>query len=509
MMFPAAPFVSLIAGALLLALVTRTAVPPATWLAFILLLHASRSTPAGSGLLSLTAAIYVALAIGNRNVIPIGGPAYFGVIAAISLVMVAPFAVDRVVLPRRGGVALTLVFPVAFVAGEFLRSRVMPAATWGSIAYTQYGYLAIMQLASLVGIWGITFAITWFASTIEWAWRHSFEWSLVRTPLIVCIGTLSAVVLLGAIRVALARTDASAIRIATLNRPVDLFIPGEMTRITEGRVRPDEMPQMTDKLGRLQTWFLDGSRREARAGAKLIAWPEANLLVFRHDEPAFLERAQRLASEERVYLAMGIASIQPGANLPFENKLVLIDPSGQIVVNYLKSHPVAGWEASIMVRGDDQMPVVPTSAGRIATAICFDADFPQFIRQAGASRADLLVVAANEWKEIKNLHAQMATFRAIENGVPLVRPAASGISSAVDPWGRVLAVADYFAAGDRTMTAQVPSGRVWTLYPIIGDLFAWSCVALLVVTVAAMVLRPAMSASTLAEELAVHSEGPR
>ena len=76
---------------------------------------------------------------------------------------------------------------------------------------------------------------------------------------------------------------------------------------------------------------------------------------------------------------MGIASIQPGATLPFDNKMVLIDPSGQIVVNYLKSHPVAGWEASIMVRGDAHVPIVSTSAGRIATAICFEADFPDFI----------------------------------------------------------------------------------------------------------------------------------
>jgi apolipoprotein N-acyltransferase len=162
--------------------------------------------------------------------------------------------------------------------------------------------------------------------------------------------------------------------------------------------------------------------------------------------------------------------------------MVLIDPSGTIIVNYLKSHPVAGWEASIMDAGDGQMPVVVTTAGRMATAICFDADFPEFIRQAGQGRADLLIVAANEWKEVKNVHVQMAAFRAIENGVPLVRPAASGISSAFDPWGRVLSVSDYWAPGDRTMTAQVPMGRVWTLYPLIGDLFAWSCVVALVVT---------------------------
>jgi apolipoprotein N-acyltransferase len=71
----------------------------------------------------------------------------------------------------------------------------------------------------------------------------------------------------------------------------------------------------------------------------------------------------------------------------------------------------------------------------------------------------------------------MDTFRAIENGMSIVRAAASGLSGAIDPWGRVLGLADYFARGDRTMTAQVPIGRVPTLYAKTGDLFAWLCVA--------------------------------
>jgi apolipoprotein N-acyltransferase len=479
-MASATSFLSLGAGALLLATVPRMTIPPATWLAFILLLHATRGMSPIPGLPLALCAVYIALMFGNRGIIPISGPGYFAIVLAISVVTTLPFVIDRMAVQHSSGVLFTLIFPVAFVAAEFLRSRFTSAATWGSIAYTQYGNLAIMQVAAIVGIWGITFAITWFASTAEFAWSHHLDWNSVRVPVLVCASALGAVVLTGALRVALASNDAASLRAATLNRPVDLFVPGEMTRITEGRVRPDELPRLKDKLTQLQTWFLDGSRREARAGAQLIAWPEANLLVFRDDEAAFLDRAQRVAGEERVYLSMGIASIQPGARLPFENKTVLIDPSGKIVANYLKSRPVAGWETSIMQPGDGQLRVAPTAAGRLGSAICFEADYPQFIRQAGQQRADLLIVPANEWKAIKYLHVHMAAFRAVENGVPIVR-LASGISSAFDPWGRVLALSEYFAPGDRTMTAQVPIGHVWTLYPYIGDLFAWCCVAAVIV----------------------------
>ena len=130
-----------------------------------------------------------------------------------------------------------------------------------------------------------------------------------------------------------------------------------------------------------------------------------------------------------------------------------------------------------MRRGHDGIPVVATDAGRMAPPICFEADFPDFIRQAGQHDADLLILPVNDWKSIKNIHFQMHVFRAIENGAPLVRAAASGLSAAIDPWGRVLSIADFHADGDRTMTAQVPVGRIPTVYARIGDWFSWLCVA--------------------------------
>lgn len=476
-MLQAAPLLCLVVGAALVGLGTRAATGPAAWLALTLLLHASRSMRPFPDLAYVWIALYAALAIGKQATFPIRGPAYFAIMFAETTVLTLPFVIDRLAAPRLAGVASTLVFPMALVAAEFLRARLTPAATWGSIGYTQYGYLPVMQIAALAGIWGITFVIAWFASTFEMAWARSFEWRVVGPAVLTYAAVAGTLVAGGAVRVARAPTDRASMRVATLNRPIDLFVPGEMTRIAEGRVSSDERARLAGKLTRLHDAFLDGSRREARAGARLVAWPEMNLLVFQEDEAAFLVRAQQLARNEAVYLAMGLGTVQAGDPLPLENKLVLIDPSGRIVMSYRKVHGVAGWEASIMKRGDGVPPIVTTPDGRWAGAICFDADFPGFIRQAVGRDADLLIVPANEWREIKDLHMQMAVFRAIENGVSLVRPAASGISSAVDPWGRVLGVADYFAAGDRTLTVQVPVGRVPTLYARTGDLFAWLCLA--------------------------------
>lgn len=483
------PLALVIAGLALLDGSMHWPIPVAAWIGLVLTLHGSRSLPALAAAPCVWLTSMGLLLVSERSAIPASGAAYVLVVAIASFGLMLPFAIDRAAVnpSASAGVGSTLVFPIAFVALEFLRSRVSPNATWGSIAYTQYGALSLMQVAAVAGIWGIGFLTTWGASAIDAAWRHGFASAAARAPLLAFAGVFAIAIVAGAVRVGMAPTDGRTLRAATLERPADLFVPGEMTRITEGRVAPADRPSIDVKLARLHDWFLDGSRREARAGARLVVWPEQNLLVFAEHEAAFLSRARQVAIDERIYLAMGIGAIHLGEPLPFENKLVLIDPAGRTAISYLKSHPVPGWEASIMRPGDGRLPIADTPDGRMAGAICYDGSFPEFTRQAATGAADLLILPVNDWKAIRTAHFQMHAFRAIETGTPIVRAAASGISGAFDPWGRVLAFADDFAPGDRTLTMQLPIGGVRTIYGRIDDAFAWLCVAGLVAALASSI----------------------
>ena len=475
------PLALVIAGLALLDTSMHLPIPSAAWIGLPLILHGSRSLPAFATPPSVWFAATVILAISERGSTPASGAGYVLVVSLWSFTLMLPFAIDRAVAVRSmvTGVGSTLIFPVAFVTIEFLRSRVTPNATWGSIAYTQYGALSLMQTAAFAGIWGITFLMTWSASTVDFAWRYGFASTTARAPLLAFGCVFAAAIVAGTLRVGTASTERPTLRVATLNRPTDLFIPGEITRITEGRVAPADRRSIDTKLARLHDWFLVGSRREARAGARLVVWPEQSLLVFSENEAPFLKRAQQVAVDEHIYLAMGMGTIHLGESRPFENKLVLIDPTGQLVISYLKNHPVPGWEASIMRRGDGRLPVADTSDGRMAAAICYDGSFPEFIRHAADGAADLLILPVNDWKSVRIAHFQMHAFRAIETGVPIVRAAASGISGAFDPWGRALGFTDFFAQGDRSLTVQLPVGGVRTIYARIGDTFAWLCVAVL------------------------------
>jgi apolipoprotein N-acyltransferase len=113
--------------------------------------------------------------------------------------------------------------------------------------------------------------------------------------------------------------------------------------------------------------------------------------------------------------------------------------------------------------------------------ICFDADFPALTRQGGQAGIDILLRPAHEWQEIDPLHAQIAVFRAIENGFSLVSQAELGRSIAVDYEGHVLASSDYFTSDAQVMVAYIPTKGVSTIYAAIGDLFAWLCIAGLVI----------------------------
>lgn len=465
----------LAAGALLFGVSIRTsAIPVAAWLALAFMLRAARVLPAFPGLAYVGLALYSALAVANYGYIPIASPAYFFAIAGITVTMIVPFAADRFLASRITSWISTFIFPMAWVGCEFARTRLTPGASWGSMAYTQYGNLPLMQLVAFTGIWGISFLIAWFASIMNWAWEQGFVWSRIRPITLGYAILVCALLGGGGLRLALAKTNGRSIRTAVVSFPKDLFVPGEVTRIVEGRVDENQRPSMDEKIAHLHDWFFESTIREARSGARLVAWPEQSLLIFKENEPAFIERAQRLAADERIYLAMGIAAIRVGAARPLENKVVLVDPAGKIAYSYFKSRP-APPETAIMVRGDSHLPVVDTEQGRMASAICFEADFPEFVRQIGSGHADLWIVPANDWKAIKQIHFEMAVFRAVENGTPMLRPTSSGFSGASDPWGRVLGVTDH-SSGARTLISQVPLGGVRTLYSYTGDLFAWLCV---------------------------------
>jgi apolipoprotein N-acyltransferase len=215
----------------------------------------------------------------------------------------------------------------------------------------------------------------------------------------------------------------------------------------------------------LETELLGRTERAARDGARFVVWSEGALMVAADAETEFLKRAGDAASRLGLHLGVSYLTLPLDGRGRIENVTTLLGPSGPPLWRYLKAHPVPGMERC--VAGDGRLPSASTPAGRVTTAICFDLDFPAFLRQAAG--ADLLLVPSDDWSEIARVHAAMAAFRAVELGVPIARSTSAGISHAVDAYGRELASLDFDAGGERTLLATLPAGSVRTLYGSVGD----------------------------------------
>ena len=225
------------------------------------------------------------------------------------------------------------------------------------------------------------------------------------------------------------------------------------------------------------------TRREARAGAKIVVWSEANALVSKPYEPMLLRQAQQVAQEEGIYLDLTLATFQPGVatftsgDQTLENKVVAIGPDGALLSTYYKAKLPVGDPS---IPGDGQIQAEATPYGQLAAVICYDMDTPSYMRQAGIADVALVLAPSGDWPAITPWHAQMAKLRAVENGFALVRPASNGLLLAADQYGRTLATLDFFSTPEPVLVADVPALHVPTIYTRIGDSFAWLCIVGLV-----------------------------
>ncbi len=451
-------------------------VPVAAWLAPIFLLRFFRKTKVAIGfpigLVFFLAATFIMMrGLGMLSHI---FTVYFAVLGLL------PYWADKLLHKRIRGFSATLIFPVAIVSVEYLSNLIF--GTWASLSYTQYGNLPFMQMASLTGIWGISFVVGWVGSFANWLIDNKMEWGKIKKPVYVFGAILAFIFLYGGVRLAVFPPDSRTVMAASFTPDNEL---GELHSQLD-QVKVESLVELANKGRALArkvamdhyAGLFERSRLLAQTGTKIVLWPEGVTDVLEDDEASFLSLASGLSEQEGIYLLVAYQMKTLDYPKTFrENKMVLFGPSGQKFWEYLKARPVP---TSPEIPGDGIIHTADTPLGRLAGAICYDMDFPHLIHQAGRSGADIMLVPGWDWREITPLHTRMAIFRAIENGFSLIRQSAYGLSVAVDYQGQVVAAMDHFLTDEKVMIANVPSKGVKTLYSILGDYFAWLSLAGLV-----------------------------
>ncbi len=399
-------------------------------------------------------------------------PALF---AVMSLPILIPFAIDRVshrhwARDGHGPFWLTLVYPISFTAMDFASAIGSPLGSWGSLAYSQMGSTVLMQLTAITGMSGVTFIVSWFASVANHVWESDFQWRRIKGGVALFAAVLVAIFAFGFTRLALVEPAAQSVKVGGFSLPMDEI--GTMNDLWV-RGAEEEYRAAFKALNRRQ---LAQVRVMAQAGARIVVLQEVAVQGLQDEVTAMLESAASIAKEEGIYLALPTGTIVPDGQ--YENVVRIFDPNGDVVLEHFK-YGGAQFEGS--VPGSGELQILETPYGKLSAAICWDADFPDVIRQAGTQDVDLLLLPSNDWFAIRDMHPGMATFRAVENGMPIFRQTGNGVSSVIDAYGRVINRVDMHEAGDPgtwggVQMVDVPIGSIDTLYPKTGDVFGLATV---------------------------------
>jgi len=423
----------------------RFVTPTAAFLAPLFLLMFTRNSAVKTGIGVLFTLLFLSLLVRLHGYVQLPKPALWAFAGALALLETLPFLLDKLLHNKLSTFLKPFVLPTAMVAVGFVFTVLLPAGTIAGSAYTQAGNVELMQLAALTGIHGITFMAFWFASVMAFLWESGFAWRRCQIQFLPLAIALMLVFVSGGFRNIFNEHEASTVRVAgVVGHRAGLHKALELS----GGANDDGSSVL---ISTYHDQLFERSLREAVAGAKIISWAEGDGLVFATDLGNLKDRASLFADTNNVYLVATVAVLPDTPDSKVQQKLLVFDPQGAMPVEYVLSRPLPG---SNTVRGDGQLPQLDTPYGTLGFALGFDLDSPRLLRQL--SGVDIIIAPASDWKTIARPHANMATFRGIENGASLFRPANNGVSLASDPHGRILAMVDHHATVPHTIIAELP-----------------------------------------------------
>ncbi len=424
-------------------------------------------------------------AVGTGWMIGLG---YFGVTLAW---IVEPFFVDAAttgwmapfaLLGMAGGMALfwalafwvaghavgrpSLALVIAWTAAELARAYVLTGFPWALVAYL-WAPIDVIQWVSLVGPHGLNF-------------------------LTFSVAALFAVALSGGVPRVLPAALGLTVLLVLLSVGWMLVPPEEaLSQRPMVRLVQPNAPQHQKWDPDLVSMFFDRSvgftAEPAQQDApKLVVWPETALPMLLHRAGNALSVVSGAAGAAQV--VTGVQRLEGGR---FYNSLAVVDDQGRLSQVYDKHHlvpfgeymPAAAvferWNiAGLAARAGGGYTAGPGprlldlgDLGKALPLICYEAVFPQDVYRAPA-RADFLLQITNDaWFGERSgpyQHLVQARIRAIEQGLPMLRAANTGVSAVIDGAGRIIAQLGLGQAG--FVDAPLPSPTRLTLYSRVGDL---------------------------------------
>ena len=416
--------------------------------------------------------------------VAVGGlPAYLALFTALG------FALARAMWTRDA--ARILALAAALTVTEWLRGHVLTGFPWNAFGYALTEPLALAQTASLIGLWGMTFlSVAIFASPAALIDSRTHN----RRPWLAPTVALTVLVAMGAY---------GAVRLAD---HATSMVADVKLRIMQPNVPQDDRFNYAAKAAVMQKYLAlsDRSTGPQTTGVhdtSILIWPESAFPFFLTREGDAMAQIAELLPKGTVLItgAVRAPDLPPGTPIRRAyNSIYLIGDDGGVLSVYDKLHLVPFGEylplQSLMERlGFEQLTKVrggfiPGKRRRLIDVprappmlplICYEVIFPGDAATDGERPGWIVNLTNDGWFGISTgpyQHLQQARLRAIEQGLPLVRAANTGISAVIDPLGRI--VASLALGHEGVLDARLPTAIPPTVYGRTGNTPAAIVVAL-------------------------------
>ncbi|MFP4446027.1 MAG: apolipoprotein N-acyltransferase [Desulfosudaceae bacterium] len=494
----AVPVGVLLSGLLLTAAFPRWDYSWAAWMALVPLLYVLRGLAAKKAFLAgfaaglvhyLTLGYWLLPTLQNYGGLPLAAalPAV-ALLAAYLALYTGLFAM--IIAGIRGGAGAALAAgPAIWVALEYVRTFLFSGFPWELLGYSQYQRLALIQVADITGVYGISAAVVLVNLAIVCCWLAGRKKTWQQVPVSsrqALLGVTAAALVIGFIwgyglwrigRVEAGLADAACRRLTVVQGNID-----------QGHKWDETFRRTTVQK------YLELAGRQPDLPPDLVIMPETALpFYFTHDR-SLTAMVRRAVRRMNVYLLVGAPYFERrDGQYALYNSAFLLSPAGEVTGRYDKAHlvpfgeyvPLGRWLplGNLVTAVGDFDPgrpgrVIRMDGTGLGVQICYEIIFPGGSRQMAANGADIIVNLTNDaWygrTSAPYQHFSMAVLRAVETRRPVVRAANTGISGWVTPTGQIGDATPIFV--DAVRTYAVPKGSGRTFYVRLGDLFAKICV---------------------------------
>jgi len=380
--------------------------------------------------------------------------------------------------------------PILWVTFEFTRAHLPEISfPWNLLGYSAAQNPAFLQLTAWTGIYGLSFLMAAFNALLAWAdAARTVSVAKRFVPVLASIAVLLLVAFAGGRLVPAAAAKHFARAVQPNFPEVESYVPNWF-----GVHAPD-----MDDLEELSFAVSDHP-------VDLMVWPEAPA-PFSWQDNQFSKRASSLATRAGHPFLAGVvewkSEMLPNGHLsqaPY-NSAILVDPQGQRVFSYDKRHlvPFGEYEPFPLIhrvvqsvsdevggfhKGTTATIGVLPGGFKFGVYICYEAIYPGEIREFVANGANLLINISNDgWfgkSAAAEQHLRMARVRAVENRRWVLRVTNSGLTAAIDPYGRMYQTIPRDVRGAVDLPYDFRTDT--TVYARFGDWVAWMCVVISVI----------------------------